>query len=63
MEEIITTGLCSPCRGIIISGTGSVQDDDAHWRPCLRRKPTCGFGILFCKTCMNLKHVVLRVMY
>ena len=26
----ITTGLCSPCRGIIISGTGSVQEEDAH---------------------------------
>ena len=22
MSEIITTGLCSPCLGIIISGTG-----------------------------------------
>ena len=30
MKEIITTGHCSPCRGIIISGTKSVQEDDDH---------------------------------
>ena len=30
MYEIITTGLCSPCRGITISGIGSVQEDDAR---------------------------------
>ena len=30
MEEIITTGHCSPCRGKIISGTGSVREDGAH---------------------------------
>ena len=30
MYKIITIGLCSPCRGKIISGTGSVQVDDAH---------------------------------
>ena len=30
MLEIITTGHYSPCRGITISGTGSVQEDDAH---------------------------------
>ena len=30
MDFGFTTGHCSPCRGIIISGTGSVQEDDAH---------------------------------
>ena len=35
MQEIITTGVCSPRRGITISGTGSVQEDDAHYRPYL----------------------------
>ena len=29
-RRIITTGHCSPYRGIIISGTGSVQEDGAH---------------------------------
>ena len=28
--EIITTGHCSPCRGNIIVGTGSVREDGAH---------------------------------
>ena len=35
MYEIFTTGLCSPCQGNTISGTGSVQEDGAHSRPCL----------------------------
>ena len=30
MQEIITTGHCSLCRGIVISSTWSVQEDDAH---------------------------------
>ena len=30
MQEIITTGLCSLFRVIIISGTESVQEDGAH---------------------------------
>ena len=30
MQEIITTGFCSPCREITISGIGSVQEDSAH---------------------------------
>ena len=30
MYEIITIGHCSPCRGIIISGIGSVREDGAH---------------------------------
>ena len=45
MQEIIIIGHCSPCRGIIISGTESVQEDGAHQRPRLRRKMDCGFGI------------------
>ena len=32
---MITTGLCSPCRGITILGIGSVQEDSAHQRPRL----------------------------
>ena len=30
MYEIFTNEHCSPCRGITISGTGSVQEDDAQ---------------------------------
>ena len=30
MLDNSTTGHCSPCRGIIILGTESVQEDDAH---------------------------------
>ena len=26
MQKIISTGLCSPCRGITISGTGSDRE-------------------------------------
>ena len=47
MYENITTGHCSPCRGITVSGTGSVQEDDSHKRPRFRRKPDYGFGIHF----------------
>ena len=28
--EVITIGLCLPHRGIPLSGTGSIPDDDAH---------------------------------
>ena len=30
MLDNSTTGHCSPCLGNIISGTGSVREDDAH---------------------------------
>ena len=30
MEEIITIGHCSPCRGKIILGTGGIREDGAH---------------------------------
>ena len=53
MKEIFTTGLCSPRRGITIYGTGSVQEDDAHYRPRFRRKSGCGFGRDFCITCIK----------
>ena len=32
MKEIISTGLCSPCRGITISGTGSDREGGTHLR-------------------------------
>ena len=30
MKGNSTTGHCLPCRGKIISGIGSVREDDAH---------------------------------
>ena len=47
MWDNSTTRHCSPCRGIIVSGIGSVQEDDAHYMSLLRRKLDCGFGIFF----------------
>ena len=54
MLEIITTGHCSSCRGINISGTGSVQDDDGHYRLRFRRNTDCGFDIFFVKHVLEL---------
>ena len=52
MYEIISTGLCSPCRGNIISSTRSAHKDGARLRPHYRRKSDCGFGYSFCITCI-----------
>ena len=38
---------CSPRRGIPLSGTRRVREDDTRERSLLRRKPTCGFDIYF----------------
>ena len=43
MYDNSTTGHYSPCRGNVISGTGTVWENDAHLRPLLRRNLICGF--------------------
>ena len=39
---------------VIVSGTGSVQEDNAYKRPHFRRKPGCGFGIHFVEHVLKL---------
>ena len=51
---MISTVLCSPCRGITISGTGSVQEDVAHERPHLEESRIVALTFLFCITYIKI---------
>ena len=42
-------GIAHPIEGKIILDTVSVREDDAHYRPLLRKKSDCSFDMYFVK--------------